>query len=142
MFALNMSQRTYPVGAVVRLSELYLSEYPKRSDGVWYVNSADLLGSGQKYVDLSDAPIIMTSTLARRVVEATPEMGESLSPGFQRIYTISEMVGVVQPNPCTDCLGILWSRHTLVLLVKEITIGTRNVSDAGWTRQPTRTRDS
>lgn len=131
MFALDMTQGTYAVGTLVHLSDLYLTEYPRRSDEVWHIGSA-LLGSGKKYVNLDKTPIILTQHLARRLMEAMPEMGENLSPGFQRIYEISEMVGVVQPNPCADCLGVLWSGVRRVLLVKEITIETNKIVDAGW----------
>jgi hypothetical protein len=66
-------------------------------------------------------------------MEAMPEMGESLSPGFTRIYSIDAMLGIVQPNPCADCLGgVLWSRNRQVLLMKEITIGSRKIVDEGW----------
>jgi hypothetical protein len=76
--------------------------------------------------------IVMTSHMARRLMEGMPEMGESLSPGFTRIYSIDTMLGIVQPNPCADCLGVLWSRNRLVLLVKEVTIGSRKIVDEGW----------
>ncbi len=135
MFALDLSQGHYPMGALVRLSDLYLTEFPKQSDEVWHLTSGDLLGSGKKFVNLNDAPIIMTNAMARHLMEATPEMGENISPGFQRIYSISDMLGVVQPNPCAaHCLGVLWSRHRQVLLLKEITIGTRKILDDGWGR--------
>ena len=132
MFAFNMEQGSYTVGTPVRLSDLYLSEYPTQSDGVWHVGSPALLGSGQKYVNLDKTPIVMTNHMARRLMEAMPEMGESLSPGFTRIYSIDAMLGIVQPNPCADCLGVLWSRNRQVLLVKEITIGSRTIVDEGW----------
>ena len=132
MFAFNMGQEDYSVGTPVRLSDLFLSEYPTQSDGVWHVGSPALLGSGQKYVDLHKAPIVMTSQMARRLMEAMPEMGEAVSPGFTRIYSIDALLGIVQPNPCDDCLGVLWSRNRLVLLVKEVTIGDHTIVDEGW----------
>jgi hypothetical protein len=132
MFAFNMTQGTYAVGTPVRLSDLYLAEYPKQSNGVWYVDGTALLGAAKKYVDLQKTPIVMTSALARRIMEALPDMGESLSPGFTRIYSIDALLGIVQPNPCADCLGVLWSRNRQVLLVKELTIGSRKIVDEGW----------
>lgn len=134
MFAFNMEQGMYAVGTPVRLSDLYLAEYPRQSDGVWYVGGTALLGSAKKYVDLHKTPIVMTRAMARQIMEALPEMGESLSPGFTRIYSIDALLGIVQPNPCADCLGVLWSRNRQVLLVKEITIGSRTIVDAGWER--------
>ena len=132
MFAFNMEQGMYAVGTPVRLSDLYLAEYPRQSDGVWYIDGTALLGSAKKYVDLHKTPIVMTSVMARRIMEALPEMGESLSPAFTRIYSIDAMLGIVQPNPCADCLGVLWSRNRQVLLVKEITIGSRKIVDERW----------
>jgi hypothetical protein len=135
MFRFDMSQGNYPFGTIVRFSDLYLTEYPSQAEGVWHMDH--LLESAQRYVDLGETPIIVTSNLARRIIEATPGMGKWVPSGMNGalgsyvMYSVSEMLGVVQPNPCWGCVGS-GSHIKQVLLVTEVTIGGRKISQDGW----------
>lgn len=99
-FAFDMGAGAYPVGQVLRLTDLYLTGHPTKCRNFYFVS--DVLPRDRGYVPLGDctrAPIITSTQGARLVVEATPRMGAQLQPGYSKIYEVEELIGVVQPLP-------------------------------------------